>query len=85
MAIVRRYEVEAFTSEETTWYGQYGIKLKSHDDSRRMWLFRAETEEDQQQWMEVRCSPSATHNHCLVTHFVLMFSGFCERLQEVQT
>lgn len=45
--------MESFTPEEVSWYGQYGIKLRSHADAKRMWLFRAESEEDQNQWIEV--------------------------------
>ena len=47
------YEVEAFDAEETAKHGPYGIKLKPRGDGKRMWMFRAETEDDQAQWMEV--------------------------------
>eukprot|EP01038_Epipyxis_sp_PR26KG_P009412 gene9412-12676_t len=47
------YIVEAFDEEEIFRYGQYGIKLRSSDVSKRLWLLRTESEEEQQQWIEV--------------------------------
>ena len=51
--ILCSYGVEVFSAEEVGWYGPFGIKLRSHADAKRVWLFRAENEEDQQQWIEV--------------------------------
>jgi hypothetical protein len=46
--------VEPFSAEEVTWYGVYGIKLTSYDDSKRQWLFRARSDPEQSEWLEVR-------------------------------
>jgi hypothetical protein len=64
-AFVHRYQVEAFTPDETTWYGEFGIKLTSHGDQKRQWFFVASSDEQQSQWLEVRC--------CLL----LFFSVWC--------
>lgn len=46
--------MEPFSAEEVTWYGVYGIKLTSYDDSKRQWLFRARSDPEQSEWLEVR-------------------------------
>jgi hypothetical protein len=45
--------VEAFSAEEVVWYGVYGIKLTSYDDTKRQWLFRARSDPEQSEWLEV--------------------------------
>lgn len=35
------------------WYGNFGIKLTSYDDSKRQWLFRARSDPEQSEWLEV--------------------------------
>lgn len=47
------YHVESFSVDEMNWYGPFGIKLASHDGSKRQWLFKAHDEADQSQWLEV--------------------------------
>lgn len=51
---VNSYKVQAFSAEESGWYGAYGIKLTSIDEEKRQWLFRAPSESEQIEWMEVR-------------------------------
>jgi hypothetical protein len=60
---MNRYEVEAFNAEEIVSIGSNGIKLKPIDDGRRVWHFKAENEEDQNEWIEV----------FICYHFVLFF------------
>ncbi len=48
-----RYEVETFTEDDVCKYGPFGMKLKHHDDRQRMWLLRADNEEELGQWLEV--------------------------------
>ena len=45
--------MEFFTAEEETSYGLHGIKLKPVDEAKRTWLFRADNEDEQNQWTEV--------------------------------
>lgn len=51
---IERYQAEFFTSEDTALYGAHGIKLKPFDDSKRIWLFRADNDDEQNQWLEAR-------------------------------
>ena len=48
-----RYNVEFFSPEEEALYGLHGIKLKPVDEAKRTWLFRADNEDEQNQWAEV--------------------------------
>ena len=52
--------MEFFTAEEEAIYGSYGIKLKPIDEAKRTWLFRADNEDEQNQWAEV-CLVSLTY------------------------
>mmetsp|Transcript_19565 Transcript_19565/g.27947 ORF Transcript_19565/g.27947 Transcript_19565/m.27947 type:complete len:649 (-) Transcript_19565:435-2381(-) len=47
------YKVELFNAEELNSFGSFGIKLKPVDEMKRMWLIRAESEDEQNQWIEV--------------------------------
>eukprot|EP01032_Pedospumella_encystans_P013877 gene13877-15958_t len=47
------YQVEAFSADEVSWYGHFGIKLTSYDGSKRQWLFRAYSDAAQTEWLEV--------------------------------
>jgi hypothetical protein len=63
-----RYQVEAFSAEEVVWYGVYGIKLTSYDDTKRQWLFRARSDPEQSEWLEVGfCSCELTILELLIT------------------
>lgn len=50
------YQVQVFTPEEVEKIGPYGIKLvpsTNYDVNKRMWMVRADSEESQNQWIEV--------------------------------
>jgi len=53
MTMQLRYKVELFNSDELNLYGNFGIKLRPVDEMKRMWLIRAESEDELNQWIEV--------------------------------
>lgn len=47
------FEAMAFSEEDTTAHGQFGVKLVPDDDRRRVWWLKCETEEDKDEWIKV--------------------------------
>lgn len=46
------YAVESFSDEDELKYGEYGIRLQPYDLSRRVWMLKAESLEEQLEWAE---------------------------------
>lgn len=60
------YEALAFTEEDTTTHGQFGIKIVPDDDRRRIWWLKCETEEEKDEWLKVftnACSKANPPEH----------------------
>ena len=47
------FEALAYTEEDTTTHGQFGVKLVPDDDRRRTWWLKCETEEEKDEWLKV--------------------------------
>jgi hypothetical protein len=62
--------VEFFSPEEEAMYGLHGIKLKPVDEAKRTWLFRADNEDEQNQWAEVVFSSILCNKKKLTEMFI---------------
>jgi hypothetical protein len=47
------FEAMAFTEEDTTTHGQFGVKIVPEDERRRTWWLKCESEEEKDEWLKV--------------------------------
>lgn len=60
------FEALAFTEEDTTTHGQFGVKIVPDDERRRTWWLKCETEEEKDEWLKVfttACSKAKPQVH----------------------
>lgn len=47
------FDAQTYTEEDTATHGQFGVKIVPHDDRRRTWWLKCETEEEKDEWLKV--------------------------------
>lgn len=47
------FEAMAYTEEDTTTHGQFGVKIVPDDDRRRTWWLKCESEEEKEDWLKI--------------------------------
>jgi hypothetical protein len=63
LCFLNRYSVETFSQEEEELYGEFGIKLVHPNETKRVWLFRADSEKEHNEWIQTfmnACNKSMT-------------------------